>query len=118
MAENEEKKVDRRKDDRDITDGDASHILSFAVICLFEYVFIKYIWFKPAQAIPLMMKIFLQLVVLLPAYTGFMERIKMGKKLKAEEISPAYAADLNHRLGSQLFIVYFAFATLLRYAIR
>jgi hypothetical protein len=51
MAENEGKKSDQSEGNRDITDGDSSYILSCVFICMFEYVFIKYIWFKPSPAI-------------------------------------------------------------------
>jgi hypothetical protein len=82
------------------------------IMCVFESGYIKYVWFGPNQTIDLFFKICVQGVVLMPALAGLMARAKMGKKLKAGEISPAYAADLSSWLVGQLVGVYLAFMLL------
>jgi hypothetical protein len=88
------------------------NLLLFAV-CVFEYCFIKFVWFNPSQETDLFMKICLQIVVLGPVYAGLSARTEIGKKLKAGEISPAYASDLGTWLVLQLALVYATFMLLI-----
>jgi hypothetical protein len=88
------------------------NMLLFAV-CVFEYGFIKFVWFNPSQTIDLFMKICLQILVLGPVYAGLSARTEMGKKMKAGEISPAYASDLGTWLVLQLAFVYITFMLLM-----
>jgi hypothetical protein len=95
--------------------ADPSYLLLFGV-CVFEYTFIKFVWLKPSQTTDLFMKICLQILVLGPIYDGLIARTKMGKKLKAGEISSAYASDLGSWLVLQPLSVYITFMLLVLFA--
>jgi hypothetical protein len=91
------------------------YFLFLIALCTFEYVFIKRVWFMPNHAIDLFMKICLQVLVLGPVYAGLIARTEMKKKLKAGEISPAYASELSSWLVGQFFFVYMTFTFLVEF---
>jgi hypothetical protein len=88
------------------------------VICVFEYGYVKYVWLQTIPTIDLFIKICIQFMVLMPIFTALRARAKLKKKLKAGEISLAYASDLSSFFMSQLFILYLIFMFLVGFARR
>jgi hypothetical protein len=95
--------------------ADFLYVLLLFVMYVFEHAFIEQVWLKPEPAMDLAMKIPLQGLVLMPLIAGLKARIKMGKKLKAGEISAAYASDLSTWIVFLLCLVYLTFTSLVAY---
>jgi len=113
MTENDTSKSNPVEGKRASVYANSSYLILLFIIFVSENAFIKCVWFKPMQTIDLFTKICLQILVLIPAFGGLTTRVKMGKKLKAGEISPAYASDLSTGFVSQLSIVYLTFMFLM-----
>ena len=88
------------------------------VVCIFEYGYIKYVWFHSIPATDLFVKTCIQFMVFIPIVNAFSARAKLKKKLKAGEISPAYASDLSSFFMNQLPILYLTFMFLVGFARR
>ena len=95
--------------------ADLLYILLLFTMYAFEEAFIKHVWLKPGPAMDLTMKIALQAQALMPAIAGVKMRVKMGKKLKAGEISSAYASDLSTWIVFFLCFIYLTFMFLVTY---
>ena len=112
MTTDDETKCDPLESEGAFSGTGSWYLLLLLVLCLFEYSYIRYVWFRPYQTIDLMFKICLQLIVLIPAFDGLGACIKVRKKLKTGEISLAYASELSSWLVIQQIGVYFAFVFL------
>ena len=91
IDENEFKESDQIDCKRVFEFADLLFVLSILGLCLFEEVIFKRAW----DRISFGTVICLMLCALLPFFAVLKTRIKMGKKLKAGEISPSYASDLS-----------------------
>jgi len=95
--------------------ADLLYVLLLFVMYAFEHAFIKQVWLKPGQAMDLAMKIPLQALVLMPVIAGLKARVKMGKKLRAGEISPTYASALSTWIVFFLCFVFLTFTCLVAF---
>jgi len=95
--------------------ADLLYILLLFTMYACEHAFIKYVWLKPGPAMDLALKIPLQALVFMPAIAGLKARIKMGKKLKAGEISRSYTSDLSTWIVFFLCFVYLTFTSLVAF---
>jgi hypothetical protein len=84
--------------------------------CYFEYRFIVQVWLSPRHTAAVMSvsgSVALQLLTLTPLLAVLKMRLRIGKKLKADEISPSFASDLSAWLVFFLYFTYLTFGLLM-----
>ena len=98
--------------------ADTMYVIVALFACYFEYRFVDLVWLSPKHTYAAMSvagSVGLQCLTLTPLIAVLKMRLRIGKKLKAEEISPSFASDLSTWLVFFLYFTYLTFALLMTF---